>query len=71
VRKHLQKYWKSKQKNSRCSVSQVITASWAPGVGPRDDGFRCGIGLDLDLHFEITSVIELEEAADDDLSWWS
>lgn len=33
--------------------------------GPRDDGFRCGIWFILDLYILITSLMMIEESADD------
>jgi hypothetical protein len=39
--------------------------------GPRDDGFRCGSWINLDLSIGVASLMESTGAADDDLSWWS
>jgi hypothetical protein len=39
--------------------------------GPRDDGFRCGYWINLDLSIGVVSLMESTGAADDDLSWWS
>jgi hypothetical protein len=39
--------------------------------GPRDDGFRCGSWINLDLSIGVASLKESKGAADDDLSWRS
>ena len=39
--------------------------------GPRDDGFRCGSWINLDLSIGVASLKESIGVADDDLSWWS
>jgi hypothetical protein len=39
--------------------------------GPRDDGFRCGSWIYLDLSIGVASLKENIDLADDDLSWRS
>ena len=39
--------------------------------GPRDDGFRCGSGINLDLSIGVASLKESTNAADDNLNWRS